>query len=156
MSGLRSRIVTSVGIHLDDGVSIDLRGSLEAKAFLTIGDTVEIMLGESHIRALRAQFDEVLGDLASVEAADRALGDAYEAGAQAHTAAALARAEAEVARRAGAGDQAAMADEAAEEALQAAERAQIAVREAVDAMECADDAAERARDAARTAQAAAG
>ncbi|WP_367137044.1 hypothetical protein [Saccharothrix sp. HUAS TT1] len=155
MSGLRSRVVMSVGVHLHDDVSIDLRGSLETTAFLAIGDTIEIVLGESHLKVLREQSDAALSDMALLKAADDVLGDAYEAGAQARTAAALARVEAESARRAGAEQQAVSADEAAECALRAAEQAQAAVRTAVEAMEAADEAAEQARSAALAARVAA-
>ncbi|GAA3462127.1 hypothetical protein ACFFSW_14110 [Saccharothrix longispora] len=156
MAGTRGQVVTSLGIHLEEGVPIDLRGSLESTAFLTIGDGIEVVLGESHLRVLRDRADAALGDMALVGAAQRVLGDVDEAGAQACTAAAFARAEAEAARRAGAEELAASAFAAAGRAARAAERARDAVRAAVEAMESADDAAERARYAALTARAATG
>lgn len=57
MAGARGQVVTSLGIHLEEGVPIDLRGSLEATAFLTIGDGIEVVLGESHLRVLRDRAD---------------------------------------------------------------------------------------------------
>jgi hypothetical protein len=142
------QVVVSVGMDLDEGVSIDLRGGLDAQAILAVGDSVEIVLRESHVRTLRDQAEAALGDIARVEAAEDVLGDAYHAGAQALTAAALAREKAEAARTAGAGEQAGLAERAATRAADAAQRAQSAARAAAEAMHLADVAAEEARAAA--------
>ncbi|WP_447002749.1 hypothetical protein ACRAKI_23910 [Saccharothrix isguenensis] len=143
-------------MRLHDEVSITLRGSLETTAFLTIGDSIEIVLGETHVRALRSQAEAALGDMAMVDAAENVLNDAYHAGAQARTAAALARQHAEAAERAGATEQADLANRAARRAAEAAERAQAATHAAYAAMTVADDAAEEARAAAFRAAGAAG
>jgi hypothetical protein len=86
VSWTQDRIVTSLGMRLGDGVSIDLRGSLETEAFLTIGDDIETILGERHVRTLRNQAAAALVDMALIDAADEVVGDAHDAGAQAHTA----------------------------------------------------------------------
>jgi hypothetical protein len=148
------QIVTSVGMRLHEGVSIDLRGSLDTQAFLAIGDSVEIVLGESHVRILRDQAAAALGDMARIEAAEDVVGDACHAGAQALTAADLARKKAGSARTAGADEQAELAEQAAARAAEAAERAQVAVDAAAEAMGLADEAAEAARAAASEAEAA--
>jgi hypothetical protein len=150
------QIVTSMGMRLDERMSIDLRGSLETQAFLTIGSSVEIMLGEAHVRTLRDQSAAALDDMALVEAAENVVGDAYHAGAQALTAAALARKNAEAARAAGADEQAGLAEQAATRAAEAAERAQTTAHAAAEAMGLADEAAEEARAAATLAAQAAG
>ncbi len=156
MSGLGRQIVTSVTMRLHEGVSIDLRGSLETTAFLSIDGDIEIILSESHVRALQNQAAAALGDMALIEAAETVLGDAYDAGAQAQTAASLARQKAEAAKTAGAVEQADQAYQAAQRATTAAEQAQVAVRAATDAMDVADRAAEDARAAAMQAAEAAG
>ena len=135
-------------MDVDDDVPVDLRGGLDSQVFLAIGDGVEITLRASHVRVLRDQASAALGDLASIEAADRVVDAAFHAGAQARTAAVLAREQADVAQRAGAVDQAGAAFESARHATEAAERAQAAVRAASEAMARADEAAEAARSAA--------
>ncbi|MFI9011021.1 hypothetical protein ACIGNX_27685 [Actinosynnema sp. NPDC053489] len=156
MSWVDRQVVTSVGLRLTEGVSIDLRGSLDSQAFLAIGDNVEITLGESHLRALRDQAATALRDMARVDAAEDVVGDAYHAGAQALTAADVARREAGAARAAGAGEQADLAERAAARAAEAAERAQTAARAAAQAMGQADEAAEAAWATASLAARAAG
>lgn len=151
MSGLGDGIATSVRVDVDGDVPVDLRGGLDGQAFLTIGDGVEITLRESHVRALRDQVTAALGDLESLEAAERVVDAAFHAGAQARTAAELARARADAAHRAGSVDRATAVLESARHAIEAAERAQSAVRAASEAMVVADEAAEAARAAARTA-----
>jgi hypothetical protein len=143
-----TQVVTSVGMELDEGVSIDLRGGLDTQAFLAIGDSVEIMLRECHVRTLRDQAEAALGDIARIEAAEDLLGNAYHAGAQALTAAALAREKAEAARTAGAGVRAELTEQAATRAAEAAARAQSAANVAAEAMHRVDEAAEEARAAA--------
>lgn len=143
-----NQLVTSLGMHLDEYVSIDLRGRLGATAFLVIGDTIEITLGEGHVRSLRDQAAAALGDMVQAQRAEKAVGDADRAAAQALTAAELAREKADAARLAGAREQADLTEEAAGRAAEAAERAQVAVRAAVDAMGEADEAAGAARTAA--------
>lgn len=156
MSWEGRQIVTSMGMTLDEGVPIDLRGSLDTQAFLAIGDSVEIILSASHVRTLHDQAAAALGDMAHVDAAEQVVGDAYHAGAQALTAAALARKMAQAASAAGAGEQASTAEQAATRAAGAAERAQTAARTAAEAMGLADEAAEEARAAATLAARAAG
>ncbi|MFD0204836.1 MULTISPECIES: hypothetical protein [Saccharothrix] len=156
MSWANGQIVTNVGLRLTEGVPIDLRGSLDSQAFLAIGDSIEIMLGESHLRALRDQAAKALGDLTRIDAAEDVVGDAFHAGAQALTAAELARRTAEAARAAGAGEQADLAEQAAARAAEAAERAQTAAHVAAQAMGQADEAAEEARATATLAARAAG
>ncbi|OKI31510.1 hypothetical protein A6A25_27345 [Saccharothrix sp. CB00851] len=138
----------SLGLELDDNVSIDLRGSLDKVAFLRIGDGIEIVVRESHVRTLREQATAALDDMAHVEAAEAVLENAFHAGAQARTAAALARETANAAQQAGADDPAEVAYAAAQRAGDAAERAQAAVKAASEAMCAADEAAETARAAA--------
>lgn len=148
-------VVTSIGLRLAEGVPIRLRGSLDATAFLTIGDGIEIILGRSHVRALREQSVRALGDMASIEAADDVVSAAFDAGAQARTAAVRALEQADAAERAGAGVQADRAREAARIATSAAEHAQQAVEAAsaamVSAEEAAEDASQAAVDAAKSA-----
>lgn len=156
MSWAGKQIVASMGMRVDDGVAVDLRGGRGTRAFLVIGDSVEIMLGERHVRTLRDQAGVALGDMARVEGAERAVQNAHHAGAQALTAAKLARKKAEAARTAGAGDRADEAEQAAACAVEAAERAQAAALAAIEAMEEADEAAEAARAAATLADQAAG
>jgi hypothetical protein len=156
MSLSGTQIVTSVTVHLDERAPVDLRGGLDTRAFLVIGDSVEIMLGEAHVRTLHDQAAVALGDIVRIEAAEEVVDDAFHAGAQALTAAALARKNAQAARAAGAGDQADLAERAATRATEAAERAQSAARVAAEAMRRADEAAESARAAATLADQAAG
>jgi hypothetical protein len=141
---------------LDDSVSIDLRGGLGRSAFLAIGDGIEIVVRESHVRTLRDQATAALGDMALIEAAETVLENAYQAGAQARTAATLAREKADAAKQAGADEPAAVAYVAARHAMDAAERAQAAVNAATEAMVAADEAAETARASAVHAAMAAG
>ncbi|CCH35723.1 hypothetical protein ABZ816_14050 [Actinosynnema sp. NPDC047251] len=151
MTWAQTRIVTSLGLHLDDSTSVDLRAGQESSAFLTIGNGIEITLSTSHVRTLFEQAADVLGDIGQLERAGRVLEDAYHAGAQARTAGESAARQAEVAGRAGAHEQADAAREAARNADDAAGRAQAAVRIASEAMDVADDAAAKARQAATTA-----
>lgn len=156
MSGLGRQIVTSVGMRLHEGVSIDLRGSLETTAFLSIGGDVEIILRESHVRTLRDQAAAALDDMDSIKAADAMLSDAFNAGAQAQTAATFAQQKADAAKAAGAEEQADLAYQAARRAADAAAQAEAAVQAAGDVMDLADRAAEEARAAGIQAAEAAG
>lgn len=156
MIGEEDETVTNLEMHVDEEVSIGLRASLDATAVLAIGDGVEIVLAEAHVRSLRDQATAALGDLVRIADAEHAVEAAYQAASQARTAAALAREQAQVARRAGAREQADVATEAARRATEAADRAQAAVEVASDAMRRADEAAEEARAAAGQAAEAAG
>ncbi len=148
-------MVTNIGMLLDGGDSIDLRGRLDATAFLAIGDTVEIVLGESHVRRLWEQAGAALDDITLLEAADAVVGKAFDAGVHARKAAEQALHLADEAERAGAVEQASQAREAARYAAEAARRAQDAARAASEAMGLAEDAADRAADAAAEARRAA-
>ncbi|MBW4715709.1 hypothetical protein [Saccharothrix obliqua] len=137
-----------LSLTLAGNVPVTLRGTTSGRLFVTIDHEVEILLEESHLRALTAQAGTALRDAAAVDAAEQVVSDVWDAGAQARTAAAAARERAEVARRAGADAEAEQALEAARLALEAADRAQHAVRAAFDLMDEADEAT---RDAVRAA-----
>ncbi|WP_158849070.1 hypothetical protein [Saccharothrix deserti] len=146
--------MTSLGLRLEAGVPVRLRGSLNKTAFLTLGDAVEIVLGREHLEALRDQATTALGDMAAVEAAEELVFDTFDAGVQARTAAERALAQVEAAERAGAAEQAEWARRAARVAIEAAEHAKLAARAASTAMDSAEEAAEEATRAAGAAKAA--
>jgi hypothetical protein len=144
-------VVTSLGLRLETGVPVRLRGNLDRTAFLTLGDAIEIVLGREHVEALREQTTTALGDMARAEAAETLVHDTFDAGVPARAAGERALAGVEVARRAGAGEQADRAHRAGHAAIEAAERASRAARAAGAALDSADEAAEeavRAADAA--------
>jgi hypothetical protein len=147
-------VVTSLGLRLETGVPVRLRGSFDRTAFLTLGDGIEIVLGREHVEELRQQTATALGDMAQAEAAETLVHDAFDAGVQARAAGERALAEVEAAERAGAAEQAERARRAAWVAIEAADRAKEAARVAGVAIDHAEEAAEeagRAADAARVA-----
>ncbi|XVS65261.1 hypothetical protein ACQPYE_04120 [Actinosynnema sp. CA-299493] len=154
MSWVSDGVVTSLGLRLEAGVPVRLRGSLDKTAFLNLGDTIEIVLEREHVEALREQTTAALGDMVRAEAAETLVHDAFDAGVQARRAGELALARVEVARRVGADEQAEWAHRAGRAAIEAAERASRAVRAAGEAIDLADEAAEdavRAADAVKAA-----
>ncbi|MFD0202705.1 MULTISPECIES: hypothetical protein [Saccharothrix] len=158
MSWVSEGVVTSLGLKLETGVPVHLRGSLDKTAFLTVGDAIEIVLTREHVEALREQTTTALGDMAQVEAAETLVYDTFDAGVQARTAGERALAQVEAAERAGATEQAERARRAARTAIEAADQARQAARAAGVAMDSAEEAAEeatRAADAARVAGASA-
>ncbi|MBB4964684.1 hypothetical protein [Saccharothrix violaceirubra] len=118
--------MTSVGMIVDDEVAVTLRSGLGA-AMLTIGDEVEILLTEAHVRSLCEQAVTVLGDLRAIELAGQAVDSAECAGARADLAATRAFAAAEAATRAVNDDLARQTREAARSASDAADRVRTTV-----------------------------
>jgi dTMP kinase len=153
-------VVTSLGLKLETGVPVRLRGRLDKTAFLTLGNAIEIVLAREHVEASRSapatQTATALGDMAQVEAAERLVFDTFDAGTQARTAAERALAQVAAAERAGATEQAEWARRAARAAIEAADQAERAVRVAGVAMDSAEEAAEEAARAADAARAAGG
>ncbi|WP_447005655.1 hypothetical protein ACRAKI_03780 [Saccharothrix isguenensis] len=146
--------MTSLGLKLETGVPVRLRGRLDKTAFLTLGDAIEIVLAREHVEALREQTATALGDMARVEAAETLVFGTFDAGVQARTAGERALAQVEAAERAGATEQAEWARRAARAAIEAAEQAEQAVRVAGVAMDSAEEAADEAARAADAAIAA--
>ncbi len=134
--------LTCLGMRVDDGDHVRLRGSLDQTMYLTIGGVAEIMLGEGHVRTLYADAAAALRDVALLDAAETAAGEAFDAGAQARTAVTWAMEAAEAARQVGAVEVAEKTEELARKAIEAADRAQEAVRLALEALEGVEDATE--------------
>ena len=154
MSWVPDGVVTSLGLRLETGVPVRLRGSFDKTAFLNLGDAIEIVLEREHVEALRQQTATALGDMAQAEATETLIYDTFDAGVQARAAGERAFAEVEAAERAGAAEQAERARRAARAAIEAADRAKEAARVAGAAIDHAEEAAEeagRAADAARVA-----
>ncbi|MBB5802894.1 hypothetical protein F4560_002662 [Saccharothrix ecbatanensis] len=135
-------IVSSMGLRPDATAPVRLYGSLGRTVFLTLGTAIEVTLHESHVLALRGDIATALGEMEAIDAAERIVERAYDAGAQARRAAELALERAESADRAGDVVQAARlreaaagAETAASAAQTAAEAAEQAMTEAVDAMD---------------------
>lgn len=105
--GLRSLVP-----GLDDSVTMDLRGGLDKQAFLTIGDSIEIVVRDTHLQALRDQATALV-DIALVGSP-----------------------------QAGADQPAEPAYISAQYALDAAERVQVAMKAASEAMCTTDRSAE--------------
>ncbi|GAA3886481.1 hypothetical protein GCM10022243_59110 [Saccharothrix violaceirubra] len=130
----------SMTMALDEDVTVGLRGSLGSSARLLIGDRIEIVLEEQHLRALHAQVEATVRDAALVKAADDVLDEAFHAASQARSAAERAR---EFSKSALTPVQIASALELARSADRAAQEAQRLVEEAATAMRSADEVAER-------------
>ncbi|PSL53153.1 hypothetical protein B0I31_110246 [Saccharothrix carnea] len=143
-SGDRMSLTVSVG----EGEGLYLRGAMDGQAILTIGDGIEIVLGRSHVAALRDQAGATLRDVRLVLAAEERLDDVHDAAAQARTAASHALAQAEAAARVGADEAAERARAAARAAIEVADIADAAVLAAVEAMVTVEDATDKVTAAA--------
>lgn len=152
MTQVADGVVSSVVVSVDESASVRLHGGRERTVFLAVGDSVEITLHESHVVALRDDIATALGDIDVIDAADRLVERAYDAGAQARRAAELALERAEVADRAGDAAWATRLRNVADAAVTSAVKAQTAAEVAEQAMADAEAAAEHVHVVSRASE----